>query len=101
MKEKENVKYLYYESWEKAFKMVVLQLDGFRVLSVYKDQPTVVYGYEFLEPMELTNHYVSFTVKRWMVKHPMPRLNHDGFLSSLVNRVETLEAALAEKGGQK
>lgn len=93
MKEKET--YLFYEQWERD---AVNQLYAdarvpIRHISLSTGTYSPMNGRRFVPLPKAT--------RDWIAANPAPKQSQREFLVSLAHRVESLEAALAEKGGSR
>lgn len=92
MKEKET--YLFYEQWERDATNQLYADAGEPIRNICFNTGTYLPlgGVRFVPLPKAT--------RDWIAANPAPKKSQHAFLASLAHRVEALEAALAEKGGE-
>lgn len=86
--------YLFLEEWE--LKRDQVKYDIFQVMKGLE-----LRGCSMMERAINKIQWGGRYMKEWETLNPSPNLNRNEFIVTLAKRVETLEAALAEKGGNQ
>ncbi len=88
-----NENYLFYEQWKRALENRLCADAGMPFSSIS------VPGGCYWTLVDRVLMPLPPATKKWIEETPEPKINSQGFLIKLAQRVEALEAALAEKGG--